>query len=315
MIPPAASAAPPRSGPGRFAAVVRHELLASARERLPQVLLAVFLGVVAVSGVIGWLTRVTVTAVYNEALAEGLTDRPNPFGAVPELYYLRNTVIYIVLIGALLAIVLGVRSVLRDRRSGTVDLVLTRPISTASYLGAKLAGLSLWLAAVLAVAAAINVAAVSIILGRLPAAESAARMAGFYVLAWVFLLPFAVLGMLGGLYSSRETTALLVPIVGWAFLTFVLPQLGTAAHPVALLNPVAVPPAPGGFFRLSGAVFGPLSVTEHFKKAGGVLLQESQEYDAVGPAWAVLVLFALVTAAVLLATRRARLLGGEGQQR
>ena len=41
------------------------------------------------------------------------------------LYYARNAVIYVLLIGSLMAIVLGVQATVRDRKASTVDLVLS----------------------------------------------------------------------------------------------------------------------------------------------------------------------------------------------
>src|SRR6202011_2729170 len=113
-----------------FVATIKQELLCARRERLPQILLVIFLAMVALSNFIGWATNHTVTNVYNQAVKQSLTTAPNPFTGVSPLFYARNTVVYIVLIGALLAIVLGVQSMLRDRKAKVTDLLLSRPVST-----------------------------------------------------------------------------------------------------------------------------------------------------------------------------------------
>ena len=66
-------------------------------------------------------------SVWQKTVQAGLTQAPNPFAYVSPLYYARNTVIYLVLIGALMAIVVGVTSAMRDRKARTLDLVLSRP--------------------------------------------------------------------------------------------------------------------------------------------------------------------------------------------
>lgn len=109
------------------AVVARHELLASRRNRAPQLLVAMFVGMVAFSSYIGWMTEHTVSGIYRQVLADGLTTQPNPFTDVAPLFCARNTVIYVVMIGTLMAAALGVRSALRDRKATTADLVLTRP--------------------------------------------------------------------------------------------------------------------------------------------------------------------------------------------
>jgi ABC-2 type transport system permease protein len=290
-----------------FAAGARQELLSSRRERMPQVLLAVFVGMVTASSVIGWLTNQVVTSVYDRTYAAGLTTQPNPFSAVSPLYYAKNTVIYIILIGALLAIVLGVQSTIRDRKSYTFDLVLSRPVRPASYLGAKLSGLLVWIAGILVLSAAISWASISAIIGSVLSPGDTIRLLGFYALAWLFLLPFIVLGMLTGLYSRRETTALLVPIVMWSVLTFVVPQLGTAEHPVSLLNPVPAIASQGGVFQIANLVLGPLSLTEHFKTASGYVLGTTAGTGNPLLSLVVMVAFAGTLLVVLLTTQRDRM--------
>ncbi|MDQ6754900.1 MAG: ABC transporter permease [Actinomycetota bacterium] len=226
----------------RWSAVVRQEILCISRERLPQLVLAVFLGMIAASAFIGSAAKGTVSRVYQEAVNQGLTTAANPFDGFSPLYYARNTVIYIVLIGALLAIVVGVQSTLRDRRARTADLVFSRDLPARLYLGAKLCGLGLFLLVLLAVSAVINILCIAAVSGQLLSPAGTLRMLGLYAVAWLFLIPFVCLGMLSGLYAASGTAALFVPIVIWSIIIFVLPLLGTAAEPISLLNPVAAPP-------------------------------------------------------------------------
>jgi len=292
----------------QFVAAVRQELLCAKRERLPQVLLVIFLAMVAVSCFIGWTTNHTVTNVYNEAVRQSITTAQNPFTGVSPLFYVRNTVIYIVLIGALLAIVLGVQSALRDRKAKVNDLLLSRPVRTPVYLGAKLTGLCLWLLAILAVSAFINWLSISIIISHALSLQDSLRLLLFYIVAWLFLVPFVVLGLLSGLYARRETSALLVPIVIWSVLTFVIPQLGTAEHPVSLLNPVpARIVSHGFFFRVNQTVFGPLSLTEHFKHLSGTILKDTEVSGSTTRSQLVMASFAVIGVVALLGTSRKRL--------
>jgi len=239
----------------------------------------------------------------------GLTTAPIPFAAVSPLYYARNTVIYLVLIGALMAIVVGVGSTMRDRKARTVDLVLSRPISVPAYLLGKLAGIGAWLAMILAAVAVISWVSISLITrGPLPAGDSL-RLAGFYAVAWVLLLAFVALGMLSGIYASRETTALLVPISIWSIVAFVLPQIGTSANPVSLLNPVPSVKIPGGAFDILNTVVSPLSVTEQFKTASGLIMANPEVTGSLAPSLSAIVLAFVVAAIALLTTKRDRIRG------
>ncbi|MFQ4149553.1 ABC transporter permease subunit [Arthrobacter sp. LAPM80] len=292
----------------RRTAVIHQELLCTARERLPQLLLAVFVGMIAASAFIGSSARASVTGVYREVLSQGLTTAPNPFDAFSPLYYARNSVIYIVLIGALLAIVIGVRSTLRDRQARTLDLILSRDVSPSSYLGAKLTGLVLFVLLLLAAAAVINIGCISAVAGHVLSLSEGARIAGLYALAWLFMLPFVALGMLAGLYSSTTTSALLIPIVLWSVMIFILPLLGTAAHPVSLLNPVASPPAAQtGFFAFTSSVVDPLAVGEQFKHVSSLILSDPQATGSMTGGILTLTAFAVAACVAVALTRRTRM--------
>ena len=94
---------PDRVGEGfvsGFTATVQRELVGSSRERMAQALLIVFIGMVSVSSLIGWISNRTVTAVYEKVREAGMTTAENPFTHVSPLSYARNDVIYIVMIGA-----------------------------------------------------------------------------------------------------------------------------------------------------------------------------------------------------------------------
>lgn len=251
----------------------RHEVLSITRARIAGLLLVVFVGMVSVSAVIGWITTRTVTAVYEGVLAAGLTTAPNPFTHVPALYYARNSAIYVVLIGCLMAIVLGAQATLRDRKQGTGSLVLTRPLTLRTRLLGQLSGIGLVLAAVLLLSTLISWVSIAVITGAPLGGDPTARLIGFAFVAWLLLMGFAVIGMVSGLFARRESSAFLVPFVVWSGIAFVLPQLGTAARPVALLNPVPAVAVTGDSFSLLSTLTGPLAITEQFKTAASVLLQ------------------------------------------
>lgn len=291
-----------------FTASFAHELLCTRRARIPQLLLYVFLGMVSLSAFIGWSARSTVTAVYQQITAAGLTTAPNPFDGTSPLLYARNSVIYVVLIGALMAIVLGVQATLRDRKAGTFVLILSRPADAAGRFLGQLGALSTVLASVLLLSSAISWASISVISGAPLDADSTVRLFTFAALSWLLLTGFCLLGMISGIYSRKETTALLTPFVIWSFITFVLPQLGTAARPVALLNPVAaIPPPTGGVFDVINLITGPLAVTEQFKQAAAVLLRDSSVTGDPAAGTITVAAFVVILTLVVAATTRDRM--------
>lgn len=290
-----------------FLVSARHEMLNTRRARTAHLLLFVFIGMVIASSVIGWVTNQTVTSVYEKILADGLTSAPNPFTGVSPLYYARNAVIYVLLIGSLMAIVLGVQATLRDRKAATADLVLSRPVGSAGRLLGQLAGLGVVLAAVIGISFFVSWVIIGIISGAPLGWDDTARMVAFALLSWVLLTTFALLGMLSGLRSKQETTALLVPFVIWSAIAFVLPQLGTAARPVSLLNPVPAVNPTGGYFDIVSVVTGPLSITEQFKRASSIILQDPTVTGDATSSVLILLAFLIVMTVIVIATPRSRM--------
>ncbi|MFH0915628.1 MAG: ABC transporter permease [bacterium] len=257
-----------------FFAVAKQETKSAGRERLAIALLVVFLGMTVASAAIGWSSHHTVMSVYNETVLQIGRDIPNPFASASALDVVKNTVIYIVLIGALLAVVVGVRAGVRDRKAGVTDLILSRPIGRRSYLLGKLLGAQAWMGVVLLAALIASWFSIWVISGTPLTLTPTVILLGFFALAWVFLLPFSVVGMIAGANSRHESTALLIPILIWVVVTFVIPQLGTAQNPTALLNPVPGVAATSDLFsRVNHTILQPLSITEHFKHASAVILQ------------------------------------------
>ncbi|HMM83310.1 MAG TPA: ABC transporter permease [Terrimesophilobacter sp.] len=291
-----------------FTASFQHELLCTRRARIPQLLLLVFLAMVSMSSFIGWSTRNTVNAVYQQISADGLTTAPNPFSGTPDLFYAQNSTIYVVLIGALMAIVLGVQSTIRDRKATTYALVLSRPVTSAGRLLGQLAALSVVIAVVLAISIVINWGSIGVITGSILGPDSTTRLATFGVLSWILLTAFAMVGMFSGIYSKKETTALLAPFIAWSVVAFILPQLGTAARPVALLNPIpSIPPPSGGIFDTINLFTGPLAITEQFKRAASIVLKDSTVTGSVTAATLVLLIFLVVLIFFVAATPRTKL--------
>ena len=285
----------------------KQEIRSLRREKLAQALLVVFVAMVSISSFIGWLTNRNVTAIYRKVKEQGLTSAPNPFANVSALYYLRNTVIYLVLVGALLAIVLGVASIIRDRKARTVDLILVRPIHPRSYLLGKLAGVALWLVMILGLVTVISWTSIAFITGKPLTGTDTVRLVFFFSMSLLFLLGFVLLGMICALYSSRETSALLLPIAIWSVITFVLPQLGTADHPVSLLNPVPAIANQGGAFSTLNSIFSPFSVTEQFKKVSSWILGNTDFVGNPTVSLTILVIVLILGTVILLTTKRNRL--------
>ena len=265
--------------------IVRNEWRALLREKTFLLLLGIFLTMTFFSVYIGWSTRSTTNAIYHASVAYLATQSvtnviPNPLDGVSPLLVFDNMLIYILLIGALLAVVIGHRSFIRERASGVLPLTFVRPVSKVRYAFAKLLGIFLALAGV--VFATYIVSALSALL--IPALHLSGSeflyLLGFYIVSFLYLGIFAALGLLFAITSRNESTALFIPILLWVAVVFIVPELTTGQNPVALLNPITLAnafPDQGNFFSLMRTIFGPISIGQFYTRSALDLLRSNTE--------------------------------------
>ncbi|MEO7430007.1 MAG: ABC transporter permease subunit [Acidimicrobiales bacterium] len=259
-----------------IATVARQQLLSLRRQRVFLALLATLLTMTGLAGVIGWSSHHTILRVYNQATAllaaEGKPGPPNPFDLKPTLSLLSNMSIYIPLIGALLALVIGHLAMADDETTGIGRLIFSRPVRRSSYVAGKAIAAAAALAIAMAACTVVSSAALVIVNHAVPTGGELGRLALFYGLSWLYLLGFALVGMVTVLTTPRRSLALLAAMGVWLVLTFALPQFTSGLHPVASLNPIVDPVSTSQpFFRLT-AKARPISITEQYKHAAAQIL-------------------------------------------
>ncbi|HQU69683.1 MAG TPA: hypothetical protein PLI43_15995 [Albidovulum sp.] len=248
------------------------------RERTVALLATLFVALVLISAWLGWQATATVDRIYVDAAAflqkSGQPVPPNPVLDISPLSLMRNMSVYVALIGALSAIVIGNRLVGLDRKAGILPLMGIRPISRAAYaLGkiAALAGLILLLALLSGAIAALTFLMLPAVA---PTAGQWAQLAGFIGASALYMAIFGLAGLGTGAAARSETVGLLVPVTLWLTLTFILPQLTANLNPTAAINPIsALAPLPSTpFFDAASQILGPFSLADSYKFASARLL-------------------------------------------
>ncbi len=228
------------------------------------------------SAYIGWSSQHTIDQVYTAAAEQmrqnGKLASPSPFADYPHLSLLKNMMIYITLIGGLLAISTGYAAGMRERKAGVVKLLFSRPVGIEEFLLGKLLGIAFVLAAVMFLAAAISLVSSAVLVSL--NVQDIIRLFSFYGFSWVYLLGFALLGFSSALVKDDEVVALLIPIIFWVAITFVLPELTSALYPTGSLNPT-LPQTDilqsTTLQTIHGAVY-PFSISEHYKETAATIL-------------------------------------------
>ena len=255
-----------------FRAAFKHEFLSSVRSRSPQLVVAVFLVLTSISSLIGWLTVRNVTNIYREILKQGLTKSPNPFAGTNSLYYLRDSVIYVILVGSLMAIVLAAQASLRDRKSSAELLIKTRNVNLLHRVLGQLAAIGVIIIALEMTALASSVATIWMIQNQTPSVAILVHIMLFGAISGALMIGVASLSFAFALFAKTEESALLYPIVTWATITFTVPQIITSAHPVALLNPTPTIATGTGMAQTAVNSLSPFMLMEHFKSIANALL-------------------------------------------
>lgn len=258
-----------------ISAVARQQLVSFTRQRMLTVTLAVLSGFAALAGILGWASHRTIIGVYDESVklvaTRGQPAPPNPFLLKPTLSMLSNEMIYITMIGALVAIVIGHLAVADDDNSGVGRLVFTRPISRTTYTAGKTAAIGTLLAIGVAASYLISISSLTIV-DRFPTVNDLVRLAGFYLLAWLYLMVFALVGAVTVLITRKRSLGLLAAIGVWLTLTFALPQFTSGLRPSQSLNPIVDPVSTNQtLFRITSHAR-PYSIAEQFKEAAGHIL-------------------------------------------
>ena len=259
--------------------IARQHLRALSRSHTFVLMLGVLLLMTAVSGLIGWSSHATIIRVYDETVrtlaAAGKSAPPNPFASKPRLSLLDNMIIYVPLIGALLAIVIGHMSVTADRQAGVTRVIFSRPVQRSSYFWGKLAGSAFAGAVIMAACLILSVLSLTLINGGLPNASEFLRLTLFYALSGLYLLLFVLVGMVAALLTRSQSMALFAAVAVWVLVTFATPQFTSGLRPVASLNPVTDPTtvSRSAFFRATSKAK-PIAVNEQYKALSTRILTE-----------------------------------------
>lgn len=247
------------SNPPLTLTLAHHEYRAALRSKVLVTLLTVLVVVTVTSVLIGALDYRSALAdyeAYRQAAIAGGVARVAP-SPLQLLSLLRGAMEYIEIVGALIAIVLGYLSVTRERSSGTLSLLRTRPVTGAQLaVGNALGALGL-VATLMAVSLVIAVLSLGVIGHDWIDAAQLTRLLLAYGAGLVYLMTFYFLAVLITARSTRPVNGLAAALVIWLIVVLILPQIGDTLD--------ADNQVPGGLFAALGLGHdGEVAVLAHF---------------------------------------------------
>jgi ABC-type transport system involved in multi-copper enzyme maturation permease subunit len=260
-----------------IATVASHQLLALRRRGVLGFLVGSLIGVTVLAGILGWASHQTIIGVYDESVkllaSRGLGAPPNPFLRKPVLSMLSNMVVYMTMIGALAALVLGHLTVAEDDTTGIGRLVFSRRLNRPQYAAGKIAAAGVVLGASMLACAIVSVIALSLVNRVLPSVGDIGRLGLFFGFSWLYLMLFVLTGMITLLMTGRRSLGLLSAMGVWLVVTFAIPQFTSGLRPSQSLNPIVDPISTSqAFFRVTSRAR-PFSISEQFKEVSARVIR------------------------------------------
>ena len=227
--------------------IARKEITDALRNKLFLITLGLLLLLAIVSITLGALQIRAAMADYNNSIeflkSMGKTELP-PKPSLNPLAASKGFVNYLGMIGALLAMILGNHAIVKERRSGTLKLLLSRPVYRDSLLNGKLLG-NLWLLIFISSLLGIITYISLFLIGRVSlSADDTVRMIFFFIMSFLYMAVFLILAVALSLLIPNGNKALLFTIIVWLVFAFVFPQIGDTMDMDNQL--------PGGFFAQMG---------------------------------------------------------------
>jgi ABC-2 type transport system permease protein len=229
-----------------------------------------------------------------------------PGSSQPELFplnLLRGVVDYLEIVGAILGILLGSLTIAREKKTQTLKLILTRPVTRKDLLFGKMLGNAVFIGIVLVFVGSFALTSLVFVAGAALTLTEAVKLLLVLVISWIYIMAFFSLAAFLSLSMRTLSNALIVAFTIWLVFVLILPQIGDTMDPD---NQV-----PGGFFNSihfnkeqekqvlarfasyenARNFIEELSVTKHYERTSFALLGIKPEFndqtmpDILGQKW------------------------------
>jgi len=208
--------------------IARKEFQAAFRSRIFLTITILFLGLSILSVYIGSTTKRAEMRVYNETVTTLQAQGAAVLPTAPEIHTLTildNLIEYVSIVGAILAVILGYNTLIEEKESGGLKLILSRPVYRDQLLLGKLLGNSAVIALLLGVVFVFNLVLLVLVGGILPTVGEVTRLLAFMGMAFSYMLIFLSLAMFLSIHMRDSATVFLITLVFWTVSTFVIPQM------------------------------------------------------------------------------------------
>ncbi|HII81624.1 MAG TPA: ABC transporter permease [Methanosarcina sp.] len=158
----------------------------------------------------------------------------NPLSAVLEGFY--STSLMMTWFSPLIGIALSFDSVIKERKSASLNVLLTHPVFRDTVILGKMLGAVLLLLVVMLVSSVVSLGTIILLLGAKVSAMELSRIAMWFVLTFLYSLVFLGIGLVCSTFVREATDSLVYNIVIWLTLsimfTWIITFLSYSLEPV-----------------------------------------------------------------------------------
>ncbi len=253
------------------------EFLSAFRNRLFLTITALFLVLSVLSVYIGSTTKRAEMRIYEERVATLTAQGATTLPAAPEIHtltILSNLTEYVAIVGAILAVILGYNTLIEEKASGGLRLILTRPVYRDELLTGKLLGNAAVIALLLGLTLLFNLILLVVIGGIFPSPGEVLRLVVLLGLAFVYMSIFLILAMMLSIPAKSAASVFLISLVFWMLVSFVIPQMAeTQMSNSTVINSISGTTNQIPQETLTSRAINFLSPTWHLRQIGDELLQ------------------------------------------
>ena len=265
--------------------IARKEFRAAFRNRLFLTITLLFLGLSILSVYIGSTTKRAEMRIYDARVATLQAEGAAVIPAAPEIHtltILANLTEYVAIVGAILAVILGYNTLIEEKESGGLKLILSRPVYRDQLLVGKLLGNAAVIASLLGLVFLFNLILLVAIGGIWPTLGEVARLFTFTVMALAYMLIFLTVSLFLSIRLNNGATVFLISLTLWLLVSFVVPQMADAM----MVNSSVVNSISGAINQIPqetavSQAINYLSPTWHLRNIGGELLQFTSGSNAI----------------------------------
>lgn len=266
--------------------IARKEFKSAFRNRIFLTITILFLALSILSVYIGSTTKRAEMRLYNERVAELTADGASTFPAAPEIHtltILSNLTEYVAIVGAILAIVLGYNTLIDEKESGGLKLILSRPVYRDQLLIGKFLGNVAVIGVLLGLALIFNVVLLVMVGGIVPTWGEVLRLVALIGIAFVYISLFLIIAMTLSIVQNDSANVFLLALAFWMLVSFVIPQIAeTQMANSTIINSIngvtnTIPQE-----TTASRTINFLSPTGHLRNIGAELLEVTQGSAELG---------------------------------